>query len=251
MANPKKSVPRKSAARVRKKKSLSKMSFMTHLKGVVAKRFRNIQTNGSKKAVQAMGVEPKNVGLLIEQYVEVVEKSAKEKRPISFRVNVDSRGGAVSTSIEQPTSPAAGEAAENESGDSELERALAAARKRGQIRAAEILSGKDMVNADDFAKLLHTTRVTINSKRQSGLVLGLDGAKRGFRFPLWQLNRDGKPYPELPVLRERLGGPWAIFRFLVQPHEELDGLTGRQALEKGRGEALLAAAESVGRGDFR
>jgi hypothetical protein len=251
MANHKKSVPRKPAARVRKKKSLSKMSFMTHLKGIVARRFRDIQIKGSKKAVQAMAVEPENVGLLIEHYVEVVEKSAKEKRPFSFRVNVDPHGGAVSTFIEQPISPAGGETAENEHDGFELERALAAARDRGRIRAAEILSREDMVNADDFAKLLHTTRMTINSKRQSGLLLGLDGAKRGFRFPIWQLNRDGRPYPELPVLRERLGGPWAVFRFLVQAHDELDGLTGRQALEQGQGEALLAAAESVGRGDFR
>jgi hypothetical protein len=52
---------------------------------------------------------------------------------------------------------------------------------------------------------------------------------------------------ELPALHERLGGPWAVYRFLVQPHGELAGLTGREALERGKVEAALEAAESVGR----
>jgi hypothetical protein len=108
-----------------------------------------------------------------------------------------------------------------------------------------------MLNADDFARLLGTTRVTVNTKRQNGQLLGLDGAKRGFRFPAWQLNREGKPYPELAALQEQLGGPWALYRFLVQPHGALGGLTGREALEQGRSKAVLAAAEGVARGDFR
>jgi hypothetical protein len=57
-------------------------------------------------------------------------------------------------------------------------------------------------------------------------------------------------YAELAALHERLGGPWAVYRFLVQPHGELDGLTGREALERGKVKAALEAAESVGR-DFR
>jgi hypothetical protein len=111
-----------------------------------------------------------------------------------------------------------------------------APRDRGRIRAAEILSGKDMRSAKELAEWLHISRVTINTKRQNGQLLGLDGAKPGFRFPVWQLNRDGKPYPELPALRERLGGPWAVFRFLVQVHDELDGSRGPGA-GAGRGSA--------------
>ncbi len=91
-----------------------------------------------------------------------------------------------------------------------LQTALAEARKRGQLRAAEILGGDDMMSADAFAKVLGTPPVTVNTKRQSGQVLGLSGAKRGFRFPVWQLNMEGRPYPELPVLHQRLGGPWGL-----------------------------------------
>jgi hypothetical protein len=80
--------------------------------------------------------------------------------------------------------------------------------------------------------------------------LGLDGAKRGFRFPDWQIDADGKPFAALATLHERLGGAWAVYRFLVQPHGELDGLTGREALERGRAEQALEVVESIGR-DFR
>lgn len=60
---------------------------------------------------------------------------------------------------------------------------------------------------------------------------------------------EGKPYAGLRTLYERLGGPWAVHRFLVQPHAGLGGLSGREALERGKIEAALEAAESVGR-DF-
>lgn len=132
----------------------------------------------------------------------------------------------------------------------ELQEALSAARERGRVRVAEILAGDDMLSADAFAELLGTTRVTVNTKRQENKVLGLDGAKRGFRFPEWQVGSDGKPYAVLPLLHERLGNTWAVYRFLVQVHGELDGLTGREAMQQGLTKEILAAAESVGR-DFR
>jgi hypothetical protein len=134
--------------------------------------------------------------------------------------------------------------------DAELKAELTAARELGRLRAAEILGGDDMLSAEAFARTLGTSRVTVNAKRQSGKILGLGGAKRGFRFPVWQLDAEGKPYAELAALHERLGGPWAVYRFLAQPHGELDGLTGREALERRKGTAALEAAESVGR-DFR
>lgn len=248
MAKAKKSA-RGSVTGIRKSQALLTMSFLTDLKGLISRRARDIKIKASKSAAKAIVTKPEQVYLLIERYGEALEKSSKEGHTFSFRVNVDPTGEAIAAPLEQATSSERAEI--DEENNIELDQALAAARDRGRIRAAEILSGKDMRSADELAELLHTTRVTINAKRQNGQLLGLDGAKRGFRFPVWQLDRDGKPYPELPALRERLGSPWAIFRFLVQPHDELDGMTGREALERGEGDALLGVAESVGRGDFR
>jgi hypothetical protein len=130
--------------------------------------------------------------------------------------------------------------------NADLGRALAAARERGRRRVAEILSDPDMLSADNLARLLGTTRATINTKRQNRQLLGLEGATRGFRFPSWQIGEDGKPFSALPTLFDRLGdSPWAVYRFLVQSHPELDGETGRDALRKGRTADVIEAAESV------
>jgi hypothetical protein len=191
----------------------------------------------------------RHVKALLQGYGDAIVKSRAAGRPVSFRVEVDPEGETVVTAVEEAI--AARETVQAAAApDAELTAALAAARERGRLRAAEILGGDDMLSAKDFAKMLGTTRVTVNAKRQSGQILGLDGAKRGFRFPVWQLDAEGRPYSELAALHERLGGPWAVYRFLVQPHGELDGLTGCEALERGKVQAALEAAESIGR-DFR
>ena len=201
-------------------------------------------------ASKVLTSSPKRMKALLQGYGDAIAKSRTAGRRVSFRVDVDPEGETVVTPFEEAVAAPEPVVEEAMSPDSELQAALAAARERGRLRAAEIVGGGDMLSADAFAKMLGITRVTVNTKRQSGQILGLDGAKRGFRFPVWQLDAEGKPYAELAVLHESLGGPWAVYRFLVQPHGELDGLTGREALERGKVKAALEAAESVGR-DFR
>ena len=224
--------------------------FLTTGAAPLAKGRAAFKINIPDNASQALTGNPTRVKALLQEYGQAIARSRSAGHPVSFRVDVDSEGEMVVTpveAVEMTTAPVVGE---KDALDPELEQALAAARARGRIKAAEVLSGADMLNADEFAKLLGTTRVTVNSKRQTGQVLGLDGAKRGFRFPDWQIDADGKPFAALATLHERLGGAWAVYRFLVQPHGELDGLTGREALERGRAEQALEVVESIGR-DFR
>lgn len=190
---------------------------------------------------------------LIRQYAKAVQLSRKAGHQVSFRVVVDPLAGAQTISVveEEPLPHQEAFPVEEAPGpDDKLQAALAAARDRGRRRVAEILGEDDMLSAETFADLLGVSRVTVNTKRQSGQVLGLDGAKRGFRFPSWQLDRDGRPYAALPKLHEILGGAWAVYRFLVTPDGALDGRTGLAALKRGQDEEVIAAAEGVARGDF-
>ncbi len=193
--------------------------------------------------------KPSRVKALLQGYDDAIVKSRTAGRQVSFRVDVDPEGETVVTPVDDTALVQTVVVEDDDTHDPELSEALSAARARGKLKAAEILGGADMLNADDFARLLGISRVTVNAKRQSGQILGLDGAKRGFRFPEWQLDAEGKPYAALAPLQAKLGGPWAVYRFLIQPHGELNGLTGRQALEQGKIEAALDAAESLGR-DF-
>lgn len=132
-----------------------------------------------------------------------------------------------------------------------LDDALAAARDRGQLAVARILEEPEMLSADAFGEAVGVTRTTVNAWREKNEALGLQGAKRGYRFPAWQIDANGRPSKVLPRLFDLLGGdPWTVYRFLVQRHGALDGLTGREALEQDRTDAVLGAAEGQARGTF-
>ena len=159
-----------------------------------------------------------------------------------------SSAGAMGLKVSRKSAPLPARSYES---DGVLDQPLAAARERGKSRVTEILSAPEMLSADEMAKFLGTTRMTVNTKRRAHRLLGLEGAKRGVRYPRWQIGEDGKPFEILPALFDRLGGsPWAVYRFLVQHHAELDGLTGREALERGRAAQALEAAESIAAGAF-
>src|SRR5260370_28967445 len=96
------------------------------------------------------------------------------------------------------------------------------ARERGVSRAVEILSGREMLSAAEFAKFIGVSREAVRGKHQRGEVLGLDGAKRGLRFPKWQVTSNGNLLPALPQLFKALGGDsWAAYRCLIHPHRRL------------------------------
>ncbi|MER9203902.1 XRE family transcriptional regulator [Mesorhizobium sp. M0933] len=192
--------------------------------------------------------------VLLERYQEAIARSRKIGHRVSFRVEVDPAADAQTiTPVEEQPIASDDTFPVEDTGmpDADLEATLAGARARGRKRVAEIVAGEDMLSADAFAKLLGTSRVTVNAKRQSGQVLGIDGAKRGFRFPVWQLDRDGRPFGALPALHAMLGNSaWAVYRFLESRHGVLDGRTGRRALQQGDDASVLAAAEGMARGDF-
>jgi hypothetical protein len=196
------------------------------------------------KTLKTLASQKGPMKALIETYGEAVEKSRLLGKSVRF-VGRIGPGITPNFRLLETSSPQEGEVATNEH-DDDLESALAAARERGQTRVAEILNGPDMLTAEEFAHLIGTSRVTVNTKRQNHQVLGLQGARRGFRFPKWQISEDGKPFSALPALFDRLGGsPWAVYRFLVQHHPELEGLTGREALSRGLATEALEVAESV------
>jgi hypothetical protein len=178
-------------------------------------------------------------------YARAVQLSRQTGKEVRFVVDIAPDGAENVTGFAEESAGFVG-LSHADGRHSELDRALADARRRGQLRVAEILAGPEMLSADAFAARLGTTRATINAWRHKNQVLGLEGATRGFRFPEWQVGPNGKPFRALPQLFDRLGGDtWDVYRFLVQHHPELGGMTAKEALEKGRVDQVIEAAESV------
>ncbi len=129
----------------------------------------------------------------------------------------------------------------------EARAALRRAYARGEEAAAELLSGPEMLSSDEIAGSLGLSREAVHRKRRRGELLGIEGAKRGVRFPAWQLGPDGLPLPALRPLHEALGEAWAVFRFLRQRHPELGMRTGLEAAADPRRAAdAVALARGVG-----
>jgi hypothetical protein len=195
-------------------------------------------------AIKALEARKAKVRALMEALGEGMDASRKNGRATRFLVIVDAKG--------QPSIKAEVTSAQvSATVDNDLNAALAAARERGRHRAADILGGDDMLSADAFAELLRVSKPTVHAKRQKHEVLALDGPKRGYRFPAWQIDQDGKPYAALPQLFEQLGdSAWTVYRFLTQRHSALDGITGLEALRRGEDEAVIETAEGIARGTF-
>jgi hypothetical protein len=82
-----------------------------------------------------------------------------------------------------------------------------------------------------------------------GLFVGCIGKYR-CQIP-WQLDENGKPFAAIPDLFERLGDSgWTIYRFLVQRHPELDGLSALEALKREHAKKVMETADGVSRGNF-
>lgn len=119
--------------------------------------------------------------------------------------------------------------------------------RRGADYRRQRINASDMITTDEAAELSGTTRVTINSWIKSGRCIGVTHLRRGFKMPKWQF----EPYvfPVIQSLSDALGTTdgWQMLPFFETPHEALDGLAPRIALEQGlSGQRIVDLATAEG-----
>ena len=194
------------------------------------------------RAWNAVAAHPGTVKAMLTRFGEALQRSEDRGAGVRMTIVIDPAGSNPRVEIDDiprqglPTAP------------DDLDAAMSDAMARGAQRAAAILAGPDMLSADAFAQLIGVSREAVRLKRRRHDALGLEGAKRGVRFPRWQVTDDGGLLPALPQLFTVLGGnSWTVYRFLIQHHPELDGASAVDALKAGRVAEVLAAAENVGR----
>lgn len=191
----------------------------------------------SKTRFERIGGKRRPIGKLLEDYADTLARAERENQvaTMTFEVAPDGEARLVGSGPECDA----------------LDAALAAAKNRGEARITSVLKGEDMLNARDFGRLIGASHETVNARRKTGEILGLEGTTRGVRYPRWQVTDAGLPLPGLAGLFAALGGqPWTVYRFLCAAHAELDGRTGLEALKVGRAEAVLDAARNQVAGVF-
>lgn len=104
------------------------------------------------------------------------------------------------------------------------------------------LGEADMVGTEQAALLAGATPATIRAWIDNGRCIGLERTTRGWRLPSWQFEL--RVFGKLPEIAAALGTTdgWALLAFLETPHSGLDGLTPRQALDRGLSERVIALA---------
>jgi hypothetical protein len=132
-----------------------------------------------------------------------------------------------------------------------LEQALHDAKTRGEAVKRDLLADPEMLSTADMADRLDMSSEGVRLKRKRHEVLGVDFAKRGIRYPGWQVLENRQLLPALPQLFSILGdNPWGVYRFLLQSHPELGGRRAVDALKRGRIDDVLAAAANASGGAF-
>lgn len=183
---------------------------------------------------------------VIENLGHALAETRKTGRGVRFSVEVTPEGTVRIVHTPENQDVAGTQATERTPGSG-----LARAKARGDALAASILAREDMVTAEELAQRMGTTRVTVNASRHARQLIGLEGATRGYRYPVWQLDRDGRPFAIIPDLFTTLGdSPWTIYRFLTQKHPELEGRSAVTALEEGEDRRVLSVAASIAEGTF-
>jgi len=90
-----------------------------------------------------------------------------------------------------------------------------------------------MVTIDEAAALSGRSRLEVISYIKSGRCIGVRNLRHGFKVPKWQF----EPFalPAIQAISHALGTTdgWKMLSFLETPHEALQGLTPRIAMEQG------------------
>jgi hypothetical protein len=121
--------------------------------------------------------------------------------------------------------------------------------KQEQLEAVVVMS--ETLSSDEIAARLDTNRETIKRWRTAGRLIGVEGAKRGVRYPAAQLGPNLAPLKGIQEVLELLDGDhWEAWRFLADEIDELDEMTGFDALRDDRLQEVLAVLEARSHGSF-
>jgi hypothetical protein len=123
---------------------------------------------------------------------------------------------------------------------------ITAAQLRGlEARQRVLEAAGGTLSAEQMARRLQLTRQAVDLRRRNRRLIALPVGRHGYRYPVWQLGRNGI-WPWVPQVIDALAphDPWQQVFFLLSPHPDLGGDTPLTALRDGRIDDVLSLART-------
>jgi hypothetical protein len=121
---------------------------------------------------------------------------------------------------------------------------LLSARLRGIAAKQKLLeSWGGSVSVAEAAAVLGMTRQAVDKRRREGKLLAVELGKRGYYYPVWQLQQQGMS-DVLKTLAPR--DPWTQLSFFANPNDLLGDRTPIECLKAGEIEKVVKAAAEYG-----
>jgi hypothetical protein len=122
---------------------------------------------------------------------------------------------------------------------------FAAALRRGRLRQEAILADAGMLTSAQVAELLGLSVDEVRVRQQTSELLGLRIDDREPVYPDWQFQNGQSLRSLSTIARYFWDDPWAIYRFLTQPLEVLDGSRPLDLLIEGQAEKARDIAQAI------
>lgn len=97
--------------------------------------------------------------------------------------------------------------------------------------------------AEQLGRMLRLSRQAIDKRRRSNKLLALPLGRRGYAYPVWQV-QEGKVLPRLEAVLAELAeiDPWTQAGFMLNPNTWLDGASPLEELRRGNATRVEFAA---------
>lgn len=131
---------------------------------------------------------------------------------------------------------------------SENQQAIARATERGLLVRKEIEKEEGgSRSSEQIAELLNISGQEVEEQRRERKLIAWQDTAGDWRFPVWQFNKRGCPFPELAtILKELPGDPWSDMSFFLSESEWLQGRP-LDLLRRNKGKSVRVAAMRFGR----
>ena len=128
------------------------------------------------------------------------------------------------------------------------EAAIARALERGVLVRKEMEQEEGGSRSDEqVAELVNITRQTVARWRQARRLVAWQDESGHWRFPVWQFDDAGRPFPELAaILSELPGDSWSDMTFFLSESESLRGRP-LDLLRRGKAKRVRLVAMRFGR----